>query len=523
MKRFITLTVLLLTLVLVACTQPVKSNARAYVTSVVANTQDASFRVEVRDPDNELEHRTFVIKIESASHGLEEVIEIPKNGVRTINFENLNRETTYAVRVLGRKAGADLELYYKSDAVKTVKQGDVEKDPLMISTKEEFLNMDSKKHYKLTADLDFQDESFAPLFSSGAPFNGSFDGDNHTIKNINLVAESDVYKSYLSIFGYASKSTIKNIKFDNITIDNASKPYIGIHYVGIVVSKISNNEFLLDNIEITNSDVTIKHNLNQSATNRNLYIGLLGGSLQGTISNITIKDSTLNVIQNGVNGTYSGADAATTGTYIGGVVGLIEQDKGINISNIAFMDSEVNVEINQDKKSLGTGQIYIGSIFGSYRSDKNVSNLVSNGQIHVTHTKHQDTEDTKLDMLYVGGLVGSMTKASLQEAYFFGEVVATLSHPLNRVYTGLVAAQATKSGVRILGGGSILVQSSTGTQIVPTSEVYPYTWREKSSEVKVLSTSTITIDGQLADLSGFGVETPDTFLTSDFIKNLLAA
>src|SRR5690606_30766873 len=49
--------------------------------------------------------------------------------------------------------------------------------------------------------------------------------------------------------------------------------------------------------------------------NRNLYIGLVGGSLQGTLNNVTVEYSSLELIQRGLNGTYDGADVATAGTY----------------------------------------------------------------------------------------------------------------------------------------------------------------------------------------------------------------
>ncbi len=521
MKKFITLFILGITLILVSCTPAAQSNARAYVTAYTSTTMDASFKVEVRDPDSELDSRVFNIVV-TGPNGFEKVVEetIPLSQIRTISVDGLSRVTSYQVVVKGLKGGSEIELYKKVDAFKTVAQGDVKNDPLFVSSVDDFKSMDSKKHYKLSNDIDFGNQSITPLFGSGSPFNGSFDGDSFTLKNINITAETDVYKSYLSLFGYASKSSIENVKLDNVHINNDSKPYIGIHYVGLIVSKVSNNEFKLNNIEITNSSITVKHNINQSSTNRNLYIGLLGGSLQGIISNIVIKDSALNVTQNAVHGTYSGTDAATAGTYIGGAVGLIEQDKGLNISKIAVMDTNIDVVVNQDKKSLGTGLVFVGGIFGAYRSDKNVTELVSNAEISFNHTKHVDTEADKKDTVYLGGLIGSITKANASDLFFYGSIDLTASEALNRIYTGLVVAQSAKSGSRILSNGQLVVVTTTGTQSTVISGVYNYDWANKLQQVKLMSSAAITIDTVISDLSGYtNVLVVSDFITSEFINN----
>src|SRR5690606_30695400 len=258
------------------------------------------------------------------------------------------------------------QLYRTNTAFETLAQGDTQEDPLFISTPEKFQALgdkdsgNHKRHFKLTADLDFEGAEFTPLFTSGTPFTGSVDGDGHTIKNLKITVKANVNRSYLSIFGYASRATIKNINFENILIDNNEQPYTGIHYVGVVVSKVSNNDFVMENITIDNASITIRHNINQSALNRNLYAGLVGGSLQGKLANITVTNSELNITQNAVNGTYKGNDAATAGTYVGGIAGLIEQDKGISINKLAVIDSTIDVYVNQDKKALGGGLVFVG-------------------------------------------------------------------------------------------------------------------------------------------------------------------
>lgn len=122
--------------------------------------------------------------------------------------------------------------------------------------------MDFKKYYVLGNDLDFGNVFMMFLFILGILFSGSFDGKDFILKNINIIVEDDVYKLYLFIFGYIFKLMIKNVKLDNVYIDNEVKLYIGIYYVGLIVSKVLNNVFLLENIEIINLSVIISYNRN---------------------------------------------------------------------------------------------------------------------------------------------------------------------------------------------------------------------------------------------------------------------
>ncbi|WP_025725621.1 hypothetical protein [Acholeplasma granularum] len=508
MKKVLSVVTVALLFLLVSCTSTPQSNARAYITSITERSIEASFRVEVKDPDKELDTRDFKVRIQKQGEDYkEQLVSLDQGQVKTVSFEGLSNETKYHITVLGTKNNKDIELYFKENAITTKKQGDYKNDPIPVTTKEEFTKMDYQKHYVLKNDIDFQDSSITPLFNSGSPFRGSFDGGNFTLKNIKLTNENDVYKSYLSIFGYVSNATIENLKVDNIHIDNVEKPYIGIHYVSILVSKVANNDFVMNNVEISNSSIKVVHNLNQSTTNRNLYVGLAGASVQGTFSNITINNSKIDVTQNGVNGTATGEQQATTGTYIGGALGLVEQDKGKGIEKITVTDTEINLNVDQDKQALSKGLVYVGGIFGSYRSDRNTQELVTNASITINHNKHEETPDEKLDTLYVGGIAGSMIKSRLNNVVYSGNIILSVSDTLNRVYASLISGTATTSSTKLLASGTILLTTTNGTQNASTFEIYPYTWVNKLLEVKVLSTAQITIDSNVIDLSNYEVIT----------------
>ncbi|VEU82930.1 hypothetical protein [Acholeplasma hippikon] len=523
MKKLLSIFTIAVILVLAACAKGTKSNARATLSNYIVSSQKASFRVEVKDPDGELDNRLFDIKIVDEK-GKETVLEdqtINKNQIKNFDFENLERTMNYTVIVTGSKDDKEFQLAKVTNAFKTLAQGDVEEDPLLIKSTSDFLNMQAKKHYRLDNDLDFENESFEPLFTSGTPFAGTFDGNGKTIKNIKISAENDVYKSYLSVFGYASKSKIKNVTFDNVTIDNDAKPYTGIHYVAVVVSKVSNNEFELDNVTVSNSTIKVRHNINQSTTNRNLYVGLVGGSIQGKISNVTVVDSKIEVSQGGVNGVYAGTDISTAGTYVGGVVGLMEQDKGFGMKNIAIFDTEVNVTIAQDKKGNGSGQVYVGGIFGANRSDRSSSDFVSNATINVIHTKHVDTETEKLDVIYVGGIAGNLHKSNMSNAFFGGQINVQASHELAAIYASFVTPYATKASSKLITSGTITITTENGTQTKAVVDIYGYqgsgSWN-KFQNVKRLAGAVATVDGNAVSLSDYElVNAIADFIDSEFV------
>ena len=107
------------------------------------------------------------------------------------------------------------------------------------------------KTVKLTADLDFDGAEYIPVGTNTAPFKGAFDGDNHTISNINCSA------TYCGVFGFMSgDAVVKNLTvqdstfsdgyfcgaiagegagtIENCTVSNCtvSGQFVGDHFVG---------------------------------------------------------------------------------------------------------------------------------------------------------------------------------------------------------------------------------------------------------------------------------------------------
>lgn len=525
MKKILSIIAIAFLLVLAACSQEVKSNARANVSNYVPSTKSVTLRVEVKDPDEELDSRIFDIMVIDSNDKQTELkdIKIEKNQSKTVTIENLERVTEYTVVVKGLKNSEVIELARVKNAFKTLNVGEVESDPILIETTKAFMEMNKepKKHYKLANDLDFTGVEFEPVFGSGTAFTGSFDGNNKTIKNITMNDETNASKMYLSVFGYVSKSKIKNVVFDNIVIDTTAKPSNNIQYVGLVVSRVSNNEFQLENVTVMNSSLTVLHNTNKITQNRSLYVGLVGGFVQGKLSNITVKDSTLDVTQGGVNGYYQDKDFSKTGTFIGGAFGLVEQDKGFGINEILVFNTDINVEIAQDKSSHGSGSLNIGGIFGYNGTDRGATNLVSNASINLSYTFDEGTTDKTADIVYLGGIAGNFPRSGIENAYFGGEIVVTSSNDLKVLNVAMITAVTSKSSEKVLGNGTISVNVENTITKTVLADIYNYqslgNW-EKFDHVKRLANASATVNNQTVSFEDYELITEITdFITSQFI------
>ncbi|MBP5668214.1 MAG: T9SS type A sorting domain-containing protein [Salinivirgaceae bacterium] len=95
-------------------------------------------------------------------------------------------------------------------------------------------------HYKLIADIDLNNQPWFSIGGAMNPFKGDFDGNNHTISNMN-VADSSAETRSIGLFGYASGATIKNITVKGVVKSKRSQSITS--YCGGVCGYASNTVF----------------------------------------------------------------------------------------------------------------------------------------------------------------------------------------------------------------------------------------------------------------------------------------
>ena len=275
-------------------------------------------------------------------------------------------------------------------------------DVISIGTPEELNSIDTTdndlKIYMLSADIDMQTiMNFSPIGTKDDPFHGVFDGNGHTIYNLN-------YNSYSS--------------------DQSSYDYIGLFgYSGA---------FLYD-ITLTNMDFYVSSNADHQ-----LYIGTLAGYSGGKVIDCnTWGPNEIDV------------DAMTKG-YVGGLIGYSKAyirdsiaNTTINIDGLNNSDTEwpnMNVagligfqEMYNIDTSSSTGTItivntnnvlyYVGGLAAQFGSSNSTRSDISNSFSSV------DISTTNYGQGYVGGLVGDAGGfVGIMNSYASGDVYSERGH-----------------------------------------------------------------------------------------------
>ncbi len=191
--------------------------------------------------------------------------------------------------------------------------------------------------FALTADIDLNelemtDEgNWTAIGSRKCLFRGIFNGNNHTISNLKINKPNDELQG---LFGYSSKSTIKNLNVDNADI-------VGYYYIGGIVGAAPSTT--IDNVNFSGN----------VGSKRGAVGGLVGELSNGKINNCIIK---LNKSSSSIS-------------YWGGIVGQTNND---NIFSNCFVEAEFN-------KYAG---IFIGqtagntkTTFNNCKSNQNSNNI----------------------------------------------------------------------------------------------------------------------------------------------------
>lgn len=192
-----------------------------------------------------------------------------------------------------------------------------ENNPFLVSDVETFNSIRNNLSacYRLTADIDFQDETITPMGTSTKAFRGEFDGDGYSISNFSI----DSAASYAGLFGPAVTAKFKNLKIERGKVKTLSG-----FYTGVLAGYIE--DCILDNIHLT--DITIS---------ANQYTGALTGYINNcTIKNISLMDITVSgwnfvgaLTGYALNSTFTGCfvkgnNSVSGRLQVGGMIGRTE-------------------------------------------------------------------------------------------------------------------------------------------------------------------------------------------------------
>ena len=252
------------------------------------------------------------------------------------------------------------------------------------------------KTFVLTQDIDLGGKEWTPIGNSNNIFKGTFDGDNHVVKNLKITGKN----SNVGLFGVTHDGEIKNLVVENAEVS-------GRLNVGVVAGQPYTSKY---------TNITVKGHVE---VNGMAYVGAVGGkNAYADWTNITVEaDETSYVKANSVeNGT-------AYRTYVGGVCGF-NGEGGHTFSNIT---SNIKVE---------GSTCDVGGLFGIAHYDNKFVNCVCTGNVEIFAAEEAEEAQE------IGGIAGVWHNATgysvtMTDCSFTGTLTTNIKG-VEFYYNGLV-------------------------------------------------------------------------------------
>ena len=323
-----------------------------------------------------------------------------------------------------------------------------ESNPYQITTAKQLqdINNDLSGCYVLTADIDLAQVDFAPIGGDAetGSFSGVFDGNGHTISNLNVFAGK-----YAGLFG-CNEGVIKNVVLKDVNV-------YGSRYVGGVVAENTSYGTVS---ACTVQSGNVRSDGSVSEINIGGICGINNGCFQSEFMNgaaVTAQSNSTNIYIGGIIGRnqpsenfmisaintgniYSSVQKHDLSSCAGGLIGL-EADSSYTLTimksrNIGDVSSSTSAEWTRAGGLVG----YCGSniaVTNSCNSGDISSSSSLGGSYYVSHS-------------YAGGLLASQSgdsSAVITNSYNVGEV---FSKAFDYVYAGgLLGYNSCESGLTI--------------------------------------------------------------------------
>lgn len=183
-----------------------------------------------------------------------------------------------------------------------LKGNGTQNDPYLLETYEDVVtfsrlvgrgNFSGSDYISLQNDIDFGGKQLNPIGSSTHPFTSNFDGNGHTISNIEIVPSleqiGNLEKVNCGFFGVASNPTVKNFRIKNAKVELTYSNENGMCQVGLLFGDIESGQ----GVKIYNCKISGEIILEAEPAR----VGGICGSLFGfaSCSQITVKQVEVDV------------------------------------------------------------------------------------------------------------------------------------------------------------------------------------------------------------------------------------
>ncbi len=238
-------------------------------------------------------------------------------------------------------------------------------------------------------------------------FAGHFNGNNRTISRLYVPFDDATYtgRSLSGLFGYVlgsstNRSTIENLKIENVNIELSASGRSPNNYVGAIVG-VSNycdiKNCTVSNSSDLNDDFELLYKIYLGVDRLTYAGGLVGNGLNTTISYSSVDAYIINEANN-INNLI----------YIGGLVGFSDNEN--SISNCSFSN---NIEFNKTNLAKDTsGLQYGGGLVGFSQGSLTIENCYATSNL-----------SNNFKNCSMGGLVGTASiSPTISKCYYSGQI-----------------------------------------------------------------------------------------------------
>ena len=259
-------------------------------------------------------------------------------------------------------------------------------------------------NYRLVADIDLAGAGWTPIGTGTKSFNGVFDGNGHTIKNLSIDLPN---QSYVGLFAN-SKGIISNLQLENVQV--TGKDYAG-GLAGMAHGVIMNCRVTgASNIKgAMYAGGIVGYNKAKTADASTLNVTVKGDKFVGGIAGYS---------EGAINGSHATGDVAGSGNSAGGLTGyssgtISKSYATGNVRGGSYVGGLTGQSTGTTSKSYAAGNVlgssYAGGLAGS-----------SDGAIDGSYA----TGDVAGSGNYAGGLTGH-NYGTISKSYATGDVAGS--------------------------------------------------------------------------------------------------
>ena len=281
---------------------------------------------------------------------------------------------------------------------------------------------------------------FIPIGTSeDISFQGTFEGNNYEIKNLNIDA-SNRTTTRVGLFGTMKNGEIKNLTVSGNVQDSKGSNMAGILAVAYGNSTITNCHNKANITRVIDNETTGVSGGVVGACGSNGYLFINNSSNKGNITKSNRIGGLIgfNIGELTINNSYNEGDILGGGQFIGG---LLAGDKDSNSKTTINSSYNLGSVTNNNVELKG---LIIGGLYGVNNGNTIINNSYNSGKV-------KSLAETGLTVR-IGGVIGSSTgeRLILNKVYNSGNVSSSYLGSNNRNYCGGIVGNNNSTSIYIL-------------------------------------------------------------------------